>query len=668
MISSLEFLRLCNDRKPTENPPHLISEYIQGRRIMPPGSPKPGPMNLHLTPYVFEIIDSAGPYSGINRISVLKGVQIALTTALESIIAYYMDANPAEIMYCTATEALIRKWLKRLEMLIETCGYRDKISNQTEKSKSRKSGDTDFSKEYPGGSLTMASLGSPASMRSESNRILCVDEVDAAKKEVVTGEGNFLGLLDGRTAAYAGAWKVINTSTPSTYEKSVIWPEFLSGDQRYYNVPCLLCGSYFVFDFKYFVPVNDKHGYLERVFHECPHCNKEIWNHNKTEMMRLDHAEWRPTAIPQDKTHRSYQISGLYSPFASWERVYRTWLKAEEDPTLKPSFRNLWEGLPYKEQGHRPDIQKVIKLRGDYKNGSVPNGVLYLTCASDVQRGAEKYQKMTPDELDLEIKRIRATGGNLALWKARLPRIETEVMGVGQYHKTWSIDYKVFYGHTTLGSYAGAFEKIDQWSADGGMNYKRGDGVVFAPVIALMDCSDGDTRASVFDLCSRWRNTFPNRNYGWLKQKKDPGMDESSGRNFDRFQKSKGANDVSPYIQISTNYYKGRLYSALNIPRDPLKNNQAPGFCEFPVDRPDHYFKMLTGAEALSDGSFSEGGRPVEALDCRVYNLCAADVWLEDQVRQERDRWKKKGISEAQIKLIDKPWFLKDMDKRINQG
>ncbi len=662
-VSEIDFLRLCNDRKPTEMPPHLISEYIHLRRALPPGSPIPGVFDLHLTPYVIEIMDAAGPYSGINRISVLKGVQIALTTLLENIIAYYMDANPSEIMYCTATEALLRTWLKRLEVLIDTCGYRHKISSQTDKPKSRKSGDTDHSKEYPGGSLSMTSLNSPSGMRSESNRILLIDEVDAAPKETTTGEGNFLGILDGRTAAYGSSWKVINTSTPATLESSVIYPEFLAGDQRYYNVPCLKCGLYFVFDFKYLVPKNDKHGYLDKVFHECPGCNMEIWNYSKTEMMRIDHAEWRPTSVPQNKKHRSYQISSLYSPFASWERVFETWLKAEEDPTLKPSFRNLWEGLPYREEGHRPDINKVISHRGHYKDGTVPDNVLFLVCASDVQRGAEKYQKMSPEELTEQIKKIRAESGEIALWKSKIPRIETEVMGIGKNVKTWSVDYKVFYGHTTLGSFAGAFFEIDEWSKSGGMQYSRADGRLFNVQLAMMDATDGVNQNAVFDLCSRWRNTFPNINADDLNKSKDPGIDEVTRMNYDRYRINKRGAKVCEYVTLSKNHYMARLYSGLNIPRNFNQEIQAPGFCDFPADRPDHYFKMLTAAEHLSDGTFSKGQRPAEALDCRAYALCAADIWLEREVKAARDRAVKgMKITEEHAKQYGTVWFLEMME------
>jgi phage terminase large subunit GpA-like protein len=519
----------------------------------------------------------------------------------------------------------------------------------------------------------MTSLQSPAGMRSESNQVLLVDEVDAAPKETTTGEGNYLGILDGRTAAYGSNWKVINTSTPATFEGSVIHPEFEAGDQRYYYVPCLLCGTYFVYDFKYFVPINDKHGYLERVFHECPNCNREIWNSNKFEMMRIDHAEWRPTAIPQDRAHRSYQISGLYSPFASWERVYKANLKAQEDPTLKPSFVNLWEGRPFKEEGHRPDHKKISKYTGEYKMKSVPDEVIFLTMSADVQRGKEKYQAMSPDELDRVTAKLIESKGADNVWKTeRLPRIEFEIMGVGLNLKTWLIDYGVVYGHTTLGPHEGAFRKLREMIESGKFSYLKKDGQKMAPVMVFIDASDGMTRQSVFDFCHGWPKVFPIVNHAEMKLKKDKMIDEASPFDIDRYRFKNKAKDGGAHYLLSVNHYKARLYRNLNTPRNH-SGNQAPTFCDFPRDTPEHYFKMLTAEEMREDGSFHRSESvPAEALDNRAYNLAVEDIFLDLKVEEAKKaarlmRYKKgprKGermYSDSEVDDIDSKWVLNQM-------
>jgi phage terminase large subunit GpA-like protein len=664
MISDLEFLRQCNNQKPTDPPPEFISDYIDGRRILPPGSPRPGIFDIHVMPAMIEPMNNMGPYSGVNRTTMMKGVQIAATTYLsENVIAYYMDANPAEILYCTATNALLEKWTKRLEPLIDSCGFRDKISAQANEGnkKSRKTGDKMYSKEYPGGSLSMASLQAPASLRSESNQIIITDELDGTiKKETSTGEGGFLGLLDGRAAAYGENFKLMELSTPKLLEDSVIYPQFEDGDQRYYNVPCLRCGADIVFKSEQLRPVYDKLGRLENVWYECE-CNGQLFDGDKKEMMMIENAKWVPTAVPKDRRHRSYQLSSLYSPFASWTKFYTRYLKAEDDPLWKPTFVNLWQGLPYKEDGIRPDIMKKNTLRGEYKNGDVPSGILYLTMAGDVQRGKEKFQSMTTEALDSLIAEMKSAGKDL--WKSELPRIEVEVYGVGTAYRSASIDYRVFYGHTTEGPYQGAFERMFEWIEDSELKYYRRDGQVFIPKIGCMDGSDGVTQAAVFAFTERIQgnNFYPNINDGYLQKKKDPGVDAETRFNYDRYRLSRKSG--TEYILISTNHYKKIVYQRLNIPREIDRSKpQRPGFCDFPRDRADHYFKMLTNEELLNDGSFRNGGRPVEALDVRGYNLCVADVWLESMARKfQESEHKRTGVKEEDLSKIKK-WYLAKLE------
>ena len=69
----------------------LPSEYVEKHRYLPASvSPNnPGPMSFDLTPYAREILDCADINSPVREVTVLKGVQVAYTTAvLESIIMY----------------------------------------------------------------------------------------------------------------------------------------------------------------------------------------------------------------------------------------------------------------------------------------------------------------------------------------------------------------------------------------------------------------------------------------------------------------------------------------------------------------------------------------------------------------------------------------------------
>ena len=117
-------------------------------------------------------------------------------------------------------------------------------------------------------------------------------------------------------------------------------------------------------------------------------------------------------------------------------------------------------------------------------------------------------------------------------------------------------------------------------------------------------------------------------------------------------------------IQISTNYYKNHLYNNLKLRRNQFEP-QPPGFCEFPLDYGDKYYNMLTAEEKKSDGSFHAAGRRNEALDCRIYNLCAADVWLDKQIRLIQNKLKNDYNKDELYTLINRGYILDGLTKQL---
>jgi phage terminase large subunit GpA-like protein len=99
------------------------------------------------------------------------------------------------------------------------------------------------------------------------------------------------------------------------------------------------------------------------------------------------------------------------------------------------------------------------------------------------------------------------------------------------------------------------------------------------------------------------------------------------------------------------------------IPQDP----QRPGFCDFPRDYSDEYFAQLTGTEKHIDGSFHDIRPRVEALDCRVYALCAGDVWLDSEVERVRKYYRDQGLDAVQVQQITGRVVLDMLAARIAQ-
>ena len=631
--------------RPIDPPIELISDYIEGRRIMPTSTPFPGFWENGRTPYSIEPMDNMSPSSPIQREIWMKSTQLGASAVAENVIAYYMDASPAEILYVSATEPLLKKWAtKRLEPLIDSCGIRHKIAAQTDNIKSRRSGDLILTKEFVGGALDMASAQSASSLRSDTKRILIRDEVDGAPPELRTGEGNWLEVSRARTNAWGTRAKIFDLSTPTSYEGSLIYGEYLLGDKRKYMVPCPHCGKHQELVWgnersQNGVKAETEAGELKRAYYQCDFCHDAIFNHDKTDM--LARGRWEPSAKPSSPFIASRHLSGLYRPvgMAGWTEMYREYEKAKNDPERMRGFVNLELGLPFKETGARPKLEKVIELRGGYRSGTIPHGVLFLTAGIDVQRGQRKGE-------------------------ANPPRLEMEILGHGAKFRTWSILYRRFEGDV-YDPHDGAWQELDDFVRAGGFRFQRDDGREFGVNLTFIDSGDGEITNVVYDFCQGWDNTFPSKGFSALKKRKGEKEDERiAGTFFRRFRAAPiGGNNV--LYEISTNFYKTHLYNNLQIKRQDTGEQRA-GFCDFPVDYGEDYFRMLTAEEKLSDGSFKASGRRNEALDCRVMNLCAGDVYLAFKIDELRDYHRTEhGWTRAQLQKINHNFVLEVLSRAM---
>ncbi len=322
--TDIEFLESLVAQKPTERGPRTVSGYIHGRRIMPASTPLPGIVDVYRTPYLIEIMDNMSPSSPIQEQDIMKSVQSALTWGAENIMMPWLAEWNAEVLYITGTEALLKKWGKRLEPCIDSCGLRDQITSQVTDKKTRQTGDKQLSKRFKGGGgLDMGSAQSPSSLRSDSKQILIIDEVDSAPEQLTTGEGTYVDVAGGRTEAFLWKKKIMRFSTPTTWDRSLIYKLFKLGDQREYYVPCKRCGKHFYMIFKQLVP-EFKGGFLESAWLKCPHCDEAHFNSDKTEMLKIGNAFWHPEAVSSNKYRRSYHISKMMVPvgLATWTNIY----------------------------------------------------------------------------------------------------------------------------------------------------------------------------------------------------------------------------------------------------------------------------------------------------------------------------------------------------------
>ncbi|WP_349966913.1 phage terminase large subunit family protein [Wolbachia endosymbiont of Armadillidium arcangelii] len=216
----------------------------------------------------------------------MKGAQIGGTEAGNNWIGYIIDQTPGPMLVVQPTVEMGKRWSKgRFAPLIESTPC---LKSKVKDPRSRDSGNTVQSKEFPGGIVVITGANSSVGLRSMPVKYLFLDEIDAYPGDS-GGEGDPVLLSIARTNTFARR-KIFLVSTPTIHGISRIEKEFEATDKRYFFVPCPHCNYYQVLKWSQ-IKWEDKNP--NTAHYICIECGKKIENHQKTEM--LERGEWRPT-------------------------------------------------------------------------------------------------------------------------------------------------------------------------------------------------------------------------------------------------------------------------------------------------------------------------------------------------------------------------------------
>ena len=127
-----------------------VSEWAdKHRRLSSKASAEAGPWRTDRTPYLKEIMDSLSPHSSVKEIVFMKGAQVGGSEAGFNWIGYVIDHSPGPMLMVQPTIDLAKKVSKqRIDPMIEECSV---LNQKIKPSRSRDSGNTQLSKDFPGG-------------------------------------------------------------------------------------------------------------------------------------------------------------------------------------------------------------------------------------------------------------------------------------------------------------------------------------------------------------------------------------------------------------------------------------------------------------------------------------------------------------------------------------
>ena len=361
--------------------PLKVSEWAdKHRRLSSKASAEPGPWRTNRTPYLREPMDCLSTTSSVQRVVMMFAAQTGKTESGSNWLGYVIAHAPGPMLLVQPTVEMAKRLSKqRLESLVtETPVLAEKIAP----SRSRDSGNTMFSKEFPGGMMLLTGANSATGLRSTPCRYIFCDEVDAFPLDV-DGEGDPVSLAEKRATTFARR-KILLTSTPTVKDFSRIEAEFERSDQRRFYVPCPCCGE---MQWLKWPQLKWENNDPSTAVYQCEVCGERFAEIHKPAMLRK--GEWRATA-PSDGKTAGFQLSGLYSPLGwlSWADMVDDFLRAKADAPMLKSFVNTRLAETWEEDfASKVSASALLERCEAYPQGRLPEGVLAVTIGVDVQGG-----------------------------------------------------------------------------------------------------------------------------------------------------------------------------------------------------------------------------------------------------------------------------------------
>lgn len=276
--------------------------------------------------------------------------------------------------------------------------------------------------------------------------------------------------------------------------------------------------------------------------------------------------KWQATE--EFKGIAGFHINGIYSPWTPLADAVRDFLSAKKMPETLRVWTNVYLAESWEDQGETVDDFDVAQRAEDF-GPKVDEGVVVVTAGIDVQND----------------------------------RVEVECVGWGRSEESWSLSYDTIYGDPSTPQ---LWQDLDAHLAT---RYETEDGRTLQIRAACID-SGGHYTKAVYDFVRprEGRRVFAIKG---MAGESRPIVSRPTRNNIGKIR----------LFTLGVDNIKSLIFSRLQI------QSEGPGFCHFPNDRPDEYFKQLAASEKIVTKfhkgfprrEFIKTRTRNEALDCRVY-------------------------------------------------
>jgi len=571
---------------------------------------EPGPYRTDRTPYIREIADCLSHMNPAKKVVWQKSAQIGATELGLNWLGYIIDYDPATTMIVWPALPDVKKNSKlRIDPLLKSTPV---LSDKVSAGKNKDQKNTALFKDFDGGALILTGANSASGLCSVPAKYLFLDEVDRFPDDV-ENEGDPIALVMARSRTYSRR-KAFLCSTPTVKGRSKIAKEFNASDQRYFYVPCPHCKKRQILNWKNIQYNTNQDDNGEEVVTECSyfceHCGEEIPEHHKTKM--LIKGKWikhnPKSEIP------GFHINALYSPLGwySWKEIAQDWVNAQGDQTKLQAFVNTVLGETFEVKGEKPAHDQLYSRRELYNIGTVPRGVVFLTCSVDVQ-----------DD-----------------------RLEALVQGWGRGRECWDIEHKVITGKPT---------EQETWDDLGlyiSSTFSHVDG--FDMGIRMVGVDSGFQTSHVYNFCEKYssRQVIP--------IKGQPSLSTMVGTPKAVSVKLENGKRIKKGVKlwgVSTDMIKSELYGDLQKdPPEDLIEDYPKGFIHFPQFDQDFFLQLTAEERRITKNKkgfavieWIKVRERNEILDLHVYGRALSHIIGIDRLNESQ--WQK---LEGQIKVAPK--------------
>jgi phage terminase large subunit GpA-like protein len=559
-----------------------VSEWADRHRMLSgKASAEPGPWRTDRTPYLKEVMDCLSTTSPVQRVVLMAGAQLGKTEGGANWLGYVIDHAPGPMLMVQPTVDMAKRLSKqRLESLINDTPV---LSEKIAPARSRDSGNTMFSKEFPGGMMILTGANSATGLRSTPCRYIFLDEVDAFPTDV-DGEGDPVTLAERRSTTFSRR-KIFMTSTPTVKDFSRIESEYLLSDQRRFYVPCPCCNG---MQWLKWTQLKYQDNDPKTAQYECEICGERFSENHKTGMLQA--GQWRATA-PGDGKTAGFHISSLYSPLGwkSWTEVVEDFLRAKGDAPRLKTWVNTVLGETWEEDyASKVSADGLLDRCEHYEAAMVPEGGLALTVGVDVQDN----------------------------------RLAISVWAWGREEEGWLLDHQEIYGDPSRQE---LWKQLDEVVL---REWPHAVGPAMRPDVVAID-SGGHFTAEVYQYARERARQGVVAIKGQSQRGKPP---IGKGSKVDVNHQGRTLKRGAVVYLVGGDTVKTTLFGRLK------HNEQGAGFLHFHMGTTGEYFEQLTAEKQVL--RYNRGGFPTrewvkkpsarnEALDCLVYAYAGLNLMYQ---------------------------------------